>query len=345
MISGKRYMDKRGRMRRVTYKTHASMRKVINYIYADHKTEQLLRQGLGCSPDTAYKEFMLTKQIFDKTENGERRMVIHFTQNFKPGEVTPEVAAEIATKLLQDQMFAGYQVAYATHVDRGHIHTHFVVNACNQDTGHQWNMSASGLQHLKDLSDELCREYNLSVIQKNIHKPHKSYGQLKAEENGTGWIKESKMAVDNVMRIATSKEDFIAKMKMLGYQTTWTDSRKNITWTFDTPNGTRKIRNTRFYPPEKYTKEALYNRFLANKQYQEQRAKRLEDNNREDMNEVDQMMAGAGILFRLMVQMGKQTHYPYQNQARLEALKTDNVEAKIERAREAGKGYGIDWEG
>ncbi len=346
MINGKRYKGKDGRMKRVSYKSHASMRKLIDYIYNDQKTEQILKQGVRCSPDTAYKEFLLTKQIYDKTQNGQRRMVIHFTQSFEPGEVTPQEASEIAAELLKDKMFDGFQVAYATHIDRGHIHTHFVINACNQDTGHQWNMSKSGLQHLKDLSDELCRAHGLSVIQKNVvHKPHKSYGQYKAEENGTSWIKESKMAVDNVMKIATSKEDFIEKMQQLGYRTTWTDSRKFITWTFDTPNGEKTIRNSRFFPPEKYTKEALYNRLAANKQYQEQREKRLEERNQEDMNEVDQMMAGAGILFRLMVQMGKQTHYPYQNQARLEAMKTDNVEAKIERARQAGKGYGIDWEG
>ena len=346
MISGKPIKGKDGRMKRVTYKTHASMRKVINYIYSDKRTEPRLSHGLRCSPNTAYKEFLLTKQIYDKTQNGKRRMVIHFTQNFKPGEVTPEEASEIAAELLKDKMFDGFQVAYATHTNRAHIHTHFVVNACNQDTGHQWNMSKSGLQYLKDLSDELCRAHGLSVIQKDVvHKPHKSYGQYKAEENGISWIKESKMAVDNVMKIAISKEDFIEKMQQLGYETTWTASRKYITWTFDTPNGTRTIRNSRFFPTEKYTKEALESRFSVNKQYQEQRAKRLEERNQEDMNEVDQMMAGAGILFRLMVQMGKQTHYPYQNQARLDALKTDNVEAKIEHAREAGKGYGIDWEG
>lgn len=345
MINGKRYKGKDGRMKRVSYKTHAAMRKLIDYIYNDQKTEQILKQGLRCSPDTAYKEFLLTKQIYNKTEDGWKRMVVHFTQSFKPGEVTPEEASEIAAELLRDKMFDGFQVAYATHIDRDHIHTHFVINACNQDTGHQWQMSTAGLQYLKDLSDELCRAHGLSIVQNNVlHRPHKSYGQHKAEENGTSWIKESKMAVDNVMKIAISKEDFIEKMQQLGYQTTWTKSRKYITWTFDTPNGARTIRNSRFFPPEKYTKEALESRFSANKQYQEQRAKRLEERNQEDMNEVDHMMAGAGILFRLMVQMGKQTHYPYQNQARLDALKTDNVEAKIERAREAGKGYGIDWE-
>lgn len=348
MINGKRYKGKDGRMKRVSYKTHASMRKLLDYIFNDKKTEQILKQGLRCSPDTAYKEFLLTKQLHDKTENGRLRMVIHFTQSFKPGEVTPQEASEIAAELLKDNMFDGFQVAYATHIDREHIHTHFVINACNQDTGNQWQMSKKGLQSLKDLSDRICAEHGLSVIEKDVNRkpqPHKSYGQYKAEQKGAGWIAESKMAVDNVMKIAVSREDFIEKMEQLGYRTTWTSQRKFITWSFDTPEGKQTIRNSRFYPPENYTKEALYKRFALNKQYQEQRIERLEEDGREDMNEVDEMMAEAFTLFRLVASLGRQSHYPYQNQAKLEALKTDSKIAKTEQARQGQKGYGIDWEG
>ncbi len=339
MINGKRYRAASGRMKRISYKTHASMRKLIDYIYADHKTEEVLKQGLNCSPETAYREFLLTKQLYDKTENGNRRMAIHFTQSFKAGEVTPENAAKMAKELLLDSMFDGFQVAYATHVDRDHVHTHFVINTCNFKDGHMWQMSAADLQHLKDLSDEICRQNGLSVIQKNFvqKKQHMTYGEYKAAEQGASWIRETKLAVDNVLKIATSREDFIGKMEQLGYQTTWSNERKYITFTFDTPDGVRKLRNSRLRPPEKYTKEEMERRFALNYKYQQEQKE-----TNAGKTEVDQMMVGAGILFKLMANWGKQTKYPYQ---RHEAMKTDSVQARKERAREAEKGYGLDWEG
>ncbi len=346
MINGKGYLAPGGRMKRVSYKTHASMRKLIDYIFQDKKTEQILKQGVGCNPETAYKEFLLTKHIHDKAEDGKRRMVIHFTQSFKPGEVTPQEAQQIATELLRHSMFRGFQVAYATHVDREHIHTHFVINACNQESGTQWHISSKQLEALKTYSDELCKAHELTVIQKGIKQQHMTYGEHKANENGASWKMETKMAVDNVMKLAISREDFIHKMNELGYHVNWSDERKYITFSFEAADGTTKrIRNNKLRPEGRYTKDALEKRFNSNAQYQEQRAKRLEEEERaEHDNEVDQMVAGAGVLFRLAANLSKSTHYPYQRQAKIDRLKSDNIEAKIERSKDAKKGYGIEWE-
>ena len=118
------------------YKTYASMRRVIQYITNPEKTRPDLIRGYNCSPQNAYQEFMLNKMLWNKGENGLRRMIIHFSQNFSPeDEVSPEMASEIAEKLLKHPMFRGYQAVYAVHLDTGKLHTHFVIDSVNKETG------------------------------------------------------------------------------------------------------------------------------------------------------------------------------------------------------------------
>ena len=94
-----------------------------------HEGKKLV-SGVNCLPESAYREFMNTKLQYGKTEG---RKFYHFTQSFHPDEkLTPETAHEIALKFAQ-QMFPGFEVLVATHTDKAHIHSHFVVNSVSCD--------------------------------------------------------------------------------------------------------------------------------------------------------------------------------------------------------------------
>lgn len=250
------------------YKTHTSMKRVIDYITREDKTREELIKGLNCSPQNAYEEFLTNKMIWNKTEDGERRMLIHFTQSFPPEEgITPETASEMAEKLMQHDMFKGFQVICATHIDTKHIHTHFVIDACNKESGHQWQMGKADLQRLKDYSDDLCREYQLSVCEKQEQKCfYQKRSEQEAVKRGVSYKEEMRIAAEICSKEACSKTEYVHLMKELGISVIWKEEHKYIV--YRDAQG-HKVRDFRLAPDGVFTKQALMKQFALNKQYQE----------------------------------------------------------------------------
>ncbi len=201
-------------------KTYKGMKRALSYIMNLNKTKPNLLSGQNCDPENAHSEFILTKRCFQK-ETG--RQFIHFVQSFAPYEnVTPEMVHEIAGKLLQNDMFKGFQTVYATHTDREHLHTHFIINTVNVKTGLKWKQSREQLQTLKDYSDEICKSYGLIIVggRKNSYK---NRGQYRSEQKGQSWKYELFLAVKKCKWCSASKKDFISNMKKLGYTVNWND--------------------------------------------------------------------------------------------------------------------------
>lgn len=256
-------------------KTYSAMKRVINYVTRHDKTDESLIYTHLCDKDTTYDDFVQVKQMYGK-ESG--RQYIHFVQSFSPDEdITPETANEIAQRLITHPVFKGFQILIATHTDTPHIHTHFVINSVNSETGLKWQLSPEELQSIKDYSDELCREYGLNVINNDKkEKGHQTGGEYRSKQKGTSWKYEIFLAVTAYMKTATSQEDFINKMNKLGYEVIWDDNRTYVT--FISPEG-KKCRNKKLYPPERFTKENMEKVFEANKKYLD----KLESKRRWDM--------------------------------------------------------------
>ena len=242
----------------IKYNTTGKMQKVLEYINNLKKTEQNLRGGTYLlDPDNAFKEFMLTKEAWGKT-NG--RMCIHLIQSFDPEEkITPQEAFQIAEEFVQKAKFVGFQISYATHTDRPHIHTHFVINTVNFETGYKWQCSTEELYELRGISDQICREHGFSVLpEKRSRDSPQTF--TNAKENGTSWKVETQLAVDAALDISVSKAQFLHNMQLQGYKVLW-NQRKYLLFT--NPEG-RKIRNNKLEQPEKYTKLALEKRLREN---------------------------------------------------------------------------------
>ena len=102
-----------------------------------HKTEkQCYVSGINCVPKRARKEMMKTKERADKLDG---ILAFHAYQSFAPGEVTPAVAHEIGKKLAEKMWGDKYEVIVATHIDREHIHSHFVINSVSFVDGKKYN--------------------------------------------------------------------------------------------------------------------------------------------------------------------------------------------------------------
>ncbi len=227
----------------------ASIKQAIDYVTKEEKTEEKLMSGINCSPETALEEMQATKELWNKMDG---RTYKHFTHSYPAGEdITPEQAHKNALELVEGtDAFKGFEVLVATHKDRKHIHSHFIVNSVSYEDGHKLQWSKADLVDLKKRCNEQSREQGLSVPEKGktwdgqereettAWDKHK-YWLLKQAEQQAGqenptiksYVFDAGLAVMECKEQATSKEDFIRLMKEHGYKTEWNDNKKHITYT------------------------------------------------------------------------------------------------------------------
>lgn len=233
------------------YTTLNACQKIINYVIDPEKTSPELQGGVFCSPDTAVQEFLLTKALFRK-ESG--RQIIHMAQSFAPTDnVTPELVKEIAERFLQHPSFKGYQVVYAVHTNKSHLHTHFVINTVNYETGLKWQQTKDDLAALKAYSDELCKEYGLSVIEKGV-KRRESRGKYRVRAKQKSYLHEASLAMTVAVAHADSRGRFFANMKAMGYKVDWYSGLKDIMITV--PTGQKVVAKS-LTPYGQFTEENL----------------------------------------------------------------------------------------
>ena len=238
-----------------------AMRAVINYCQQEYKTfdsksKRRLVGGVNCDGENAFREFMATKKVHDKA-NGV--FFYHYAQSFSPTEkITPEQAHEIALEFAE-KAWPGHEVLVATHCDKEHIHSHFVINSVGFESGMKLRQSPSTLKKLRKLSDEICIAHGLSVLQ-----PYEGGGrsmssrEYRARLRGNSWKQRLANDIDKAMEYSGSKDEFIRSMSILGYHMTWTDERKYLT--FHCPNG-KSCRDIRLHD-EKYLKDNIERELL-----------------------------------------------------------------------------------
>ena len=234
--------------------TRNCMKSVMRYVSQMSKTlwdGQQLVSGIGCQPETAFDEFLSTKLLHHK-DGGV--MFYHMVQSFPKGaDVDPRTAHEAARRLAE--YFEGCEVLVCTHTDREHIHSHCIINSVNFETGRKVHMADEQIQELRIRNDQICEELGLPKFQKDEQR--QSRGMSNAEyytaDRGESWKFELMRVIDECMRCAGNREEFLILLRSEGYDATWTDSRKNITYT--TPEG-RKCRDNKLHI-EKYLKENM----------------------------------------------------------------------------------------
>ena len=152
---------------------------VMEYATNKDKTEQrFFVTGVNCDPTTARDEMMISKAQWNDTSE---IVCYHGFQSFKSGEVTPEQAHEVGVRLAERMWGDRFQVIVATHLNTECLHNHFVVNSVSFADGKHYHDNKANLRLLRQHSDELCREYALSVIEHPSGKK-KPYALYQAEK-------------------------------------------------------------------------------------------------------------------------------------------------------------------
>jgi hypothetical protein len=191
-----------------------SLRDVMDYAMDDAKTQQQYYvSGWNCLPGIALKEMRLVKRMFGK-EDG--ILAFHGYQSFKPGEVSPEIAHEIGMKLAEE-LWPDHQVIIATHVNKDHVHNHFVLNSVGLH-GRKFNACKASYREMRAASDRLCREYGLSVIEPKSTNTTKHYTEWAAEHAGEPTYRSIiRQDIDTAVKYSMTVQEFFKAMKKKGY--------------------------------------------------------------------------------------------------------------------------------
>ena len=154
----------------------------IEYILNGDKTEnRTLIWTQRCTPEYAAYRMMKTKANYNKTGGVQ---YYHMIQSFEPGEVTPEMALEIAREFTHRHL-SGYEVVIGTHVDRRHIHSHILWNSVSAETGEKYHSNAKTYySQIRAISDELCREHGLTVLEEESPTRTMNYAEWLRQSRG-----------------------------------------------------------------------------------------------------------------------------------------------------------------
>lgn len=187
----------------------------LSYAENDNKTDRKMYVGgINCSQQNAYAEMVAVQRRF-----GLRGKVVgyHGIQSFREDEVTQEKAFEIGKATARRMCSDRYQVLVTVHLNTDNVHCHFVVNPVSFKDGTKFQNKIGDHKELRRVSDEICREHGLSVLENSSfyggHK--KDYWRHKAgKKTHRDYLRGD---VEYCLSFATSPREFESQLYALGY--------------------------------------------------------------------------------------------------------------------------------
>ena len=194
------------------------LNRLLSYTQNQDKTEhQLYVTGFNCTPATACRRMYRTKKRWNQPMDEGAILAYHIIQSFSPGEATPDQVHEIGCEFARRFLANRFECTVSTHLDRGHLHNHIVVNSVSYIDGRMFRNDFDTYYHgIRQVSDELCRENCLSVIETD--GKGKSYGEWLSGQTGKPTIRGMvRKDVEQAVAAADSFDGFILEMQNMGY--------------------------------------------------------------------------------------------------------------------------------
>ena len=237
--------------------TAVSLQDALDYAANRDKTEKsCFESSYACTLETAFADMRQTKEQWHKSGGVQG---YHLVQSFAAGEVTPELAHQIAKELADRVLGGRYEYVIGTHLNTDHIHSHIVWNSVSCVDGKKYRSNyKSYVTEIRAVSDKLCREYKLSVIgTETSHHVAKPYAEWLAEQSGKPtWRTAIRQDVDDAIRQSLTWRQFLSAMERKGYEV-----RMGRKYPVLRPPG--KERFVRFKTlGKRYTPEAIQTRIL-----------------------------------------------------------------------------------
>ena len=276
------------------------MRNVIEYVLKDEKVKDGYVEITGpfnfdqINWDTVYRTFLDEKKLWDKDSG---RMYAHNVISFHKDEViTPEQCLEIGREFVE-RFFPEHQSLISIHQDRDHLHIHIVTNSVSYIDGMKLHQTKRDLEQQKQFTNQLCLERGLTIAEKGKHFDgtaieegeviawSKDKYNLLQNETKKSFVADCAIAVLEAREQCTSKEEFIERMEERGWHTSWSDSKKHITFHNDNGDKVRDSNLEKSFHID-VNKEALLHEFERQNEIL-RLAKLKSDRDRERAEELD----------------------------------------------------------
>ena len=192
-----------------------------SYIQNPDKTEQgELISSYQCSPLTVDEEFLLTKRLYEQTTGRRQKsdvIAYQIRQSFKPGEITAEEANKVGYELAMRFTKGKYAFIVATHTDRQHIHNHVILNSTALDGTRKFRDFFFSALVVQRLSDLICLEHQLSVIEKKPYRERQKRTLYPPRESNRDKLCA---VIDGILlnEKPASFEGFLKKLEQQGYE-------------------------------------------------------------------------------------------------------------------------------
>ncbi|HEL1259040.1 relaxase/mobilization nuclease domain-containing protein [Streptococcus equi] len=201
-----------------------TLKKAIDYICNGDKTnDEIYVTTHLCSRENAHKEFELTKKQFNSRT---KTLAHHLIQSFVPEEVSFEEAHQVGIELCEKILGDKYEYVLATHIDKDHIHNHIIFNSIDVDEGKIYHSYYGSYMNIRNQSDRLCKERNLSVIDQETEKEINEIKRRKfvnwydwnEDKKGSSYKSRLQFDIDRTIKQSINWQDFLSKMESYGYE-------------------------------------------------------------------------------------------------------------------------------
>ena len=210
--------------------------------------------AVNCLAQTAVQQMIATKRQFGKDDG---IIAYHGYQSFRPGEITPDTCHEIGVALARQLWGDRFQVLVTTHLDKGHLHNHFCLNSVSFVDGKKYNYSKTERRRMMELSDVLCKQYGLSVIEHPRKSPSRPV-YLDEKDGKPTRYNVYRKDVEAALEGNAVPQHFERYLRQLGYQTDFTGAH----WKIKLPRYQHYTRLDTLNP--EWTREKLLDRLAWN---------------------------------------------------------------------------------
>ncbi len=208
---------------------HADVKSSIAYILNPEKTKDTLyTASLNCltNAEDAYLNMKMIYEHYSCRKYNEPPPLtgkawvkaIHYIQSFDPADnVSPELAHKIAKAFARKTFGDNCQIVIATHVDKSHVHNHYILNSYGID-GQKFYANKKSLDRIKEYSDRVCLAFGVQPYDKSKGKGRTmKYNEWENKQRGTSWKEKIRIAIDGLLGSVKNLDDLTCKLEEQGF--------------------------------------------------------------------------------------------------------------------------------
>lgn len=235
------------------------LNKVISYTADGEKTQmQKYVTAINCNTTYAREQFENVKRHFSKNDGV---LAYHGYQSFAEYDnVSADIAHEIGVRFAEELWGERFQIIVSTHLNTDCLHNHFILNSVSFVDGKKYHDCRASYRKMREVSDKLCREYGLTVIENPKQGNEPVYMAQAGKAGMPTRYSMARAAVDEAIGSSRNIIELEMNLKRMGYKVQFSNNRKY--WTITPKGWERPIRLYRL--GEEYTNDRIIERLSEN---------------------------------------------------------------------------------